>query len=246
MPSVQSHLAGAPNDRDANSSSGNVPGSSTANRLVENSCLFLPSNVLKRERERALDGGKPEDPAQQEARAKRWQALRRSMAPGIDQAEFRLREAQCNDALDNLRTKLYMRTRLYQYKKLNVRHQGPNTRANDALLAIQNKINLSAAKYRSARDAMMSLVGTQAAWEEKYAGTYLPLTTDDVRGLEDDDPATARRKKKQRKGPAEGRKLVSWIWRGAANTADGNVHESKYFPLLMYVDSIHWQIQVSE
>ena len=125
-----------------------------------------------------------------------------------------------------------MRSRLLQYKKLNVRHQAPNVRARNTLSAVEGKIELLVAKYRFARDALQSLVGTAALWQERYGSRFLALRKEDVRALEDDDPATERRKRKmQRKGNeaiSEGRRLVSWIWKGADAGATKDLDASKY------------------
>lgn len=208
--------------------------SDPARRLIENSCLYLPSDLLKLDRDNGpVDLSKPEEVAASQARADRWNASVRAIAPGLVDAEVRLRKAQCTDSIDALRTKIYMRSRLLQYKRLNARHQGATTRARDALSSVDKKIQLLAAKYNAARDALMSLVGRNADWEGTYSRRYLPLRKEDIRALEDDDPATARKKKKMRKeGPAEGRRLVSWIWRGIGAADSDDMNTSKHIILI--------------
>ncbi|KAH9846598.1 hypothetical protein C2E23DRAFT_872278 [Lenzites betulinus] len=124
--------------------------------------------------------------------------------------ETRLRTAQCRDALQDLRNKLHTIEQLYSYKKLNVRNQGPNTRAR-ASIAQQEARKLRAVhKYRRARRALLALCGT-GDWEQEIK----VLLDDDVRGIEEDDPAVIARRKRKRgdkPGPAEGRRRMSWIW----------------------------------
>ncbi|THH17478.1 hypothetical protein EUX98_g9123 [Antrodiella citrinella] len=134
---------------------------------------------------------------------------------GLADAEEKLREAQCFDALDKLRTKIFVRSRLVMYKKNNVRHQGPNTRAQTVLNRHQDKITRLVAKYREARAALLALRGA-GSWEEELQ----VLRDSDIRGMSDDDEKTARKRKKQKKGPAQGSRTISWIWRSTATDGD--------------------------
>ena len=231
MPIVQQRLA----DGSAAPDGGDTPPETAARQLlVEAACLYLPSDILSPEREeRPVNKNDPQDVALAAARDQRRVALLRAMTLELDTVERRLREAQCTDALQGLRTRLYMRTRLLQYKKLNVRHQAPNVRARDALSTVEEKIELLAAKYRRAREALQSLVGTAVQWQQHYGNRFLVLRKEDIRGLEDDDPATARRKKKMRRKRtqpvAEGSRLVSWIWRGADRGTMDDLDASESF-----------------
>ncbi|KAI0694816.1 hypothetical protein C8Q76DRAFT_634374 [Earliella scabrosa] len=134
----------------------------------------------------------------------------------LQNIEARLREAQCRDALQDVRNKLHSLAHLYKYKRVNVRHQGPNTRAR-ADLDKQDERKLRAVeRYRRARRAFLALSGP-GEWEK----TLRVLNDDDVRHMTDDDPHTTLiKRKRSNKGPAEGRRKVSWIWQGA--DADGN------------------------
>ena len=229
MPNVQQRLA------DSSADSPDIsPETAARQLLVEATCLYLPSDLLSPERETApVDKNNPEDVAHAVARDHRRALLLRAITPELDTTEQRLREAQCTDALQGLRTRIYMRTRLLQYKRLNVRHQAPNVRARDALTSVEEKIELLAAKYRRAREALQSLVGTAAQWEQHYGNRFLALRKEDIRALEDDDPATQRKKKKmRRKGKepvAEGSRLISWIWRGADAGSMSDLDASKLF-----------------
>ncbi|TCD59912.1 hypothetical protein EIP91_011195 [Steccherinum ochraceum] len=136
-----------------------------------------------------------------------------SCAEGIVCAEERLREGQCNDALNSMRMKLFIKSRLVTYKKDN----GANTRAQALLKTNQAKINRAACKYRNAYSALLSLRGP-GTWQT----TLCELKDDDIRPLAEDDKDTARKKKKW-KGPAEGRRLLSWIWYSGNNSDSASI-----------------------
>lgn len=144
----------------------------------------------------------------------------------IQEMERRLREAQCRDALQDIRNKLHTIDHLYRYKKLNVRHQGPNTRARSDI-AGQDKRKLQAVqKYRRARQAKLALSG-HGAWETELR----VLNDNDIRALEEDDPnSIAAQKKRKQSGnksvPAEGRRTISWIWRASDTEGSGGMVDS--------------------
>lgn len=239
MPGVQQRIASLnaptqpPTDTSATQPSPNNVATPSASslRLIENTCIYLPSDLLKLDREdKRLDPADATALAERKERAARRDACVRSMATGLVDSEIRLRKAQCSDAIEALRTKLLMRTRLIQYKRINVRNQGRTTRTRHALASVQRKIHLLAAKYTAARDALKSLVGTHDDWVIAYERLYPPLLKEDIRGIEDDDPVTAQKKKRMRKDgpvPAEGRRKTSWIWKGASNTDSDEMNASE-------------------
>ncbi|TFK81526.1 hypothetical protein K466DRAFT_501978 [Polyporus arcularius HHB13444] len=140
----------------------------------------------------------------------------------LQEIEARLREAQCRDALQDLRNKLHSLAHLYKYKKLNVRHQGANTRAHADLNKQEERKRRAAERYRRARRAKLSLSG-RGPWENELR----ELLDDDIRHLSDDDPGLLSKKRKRdhgRPGLGEGRKKISWIWKGA--DTDGNAGET--------------------
>ena len=191
--------------------------------LAENMLLYLPSDVLRLARQ----DREAESPATAAERTARRDTLQRGFAEGLVEAESKLRLAQCHSGLDDLRTKLHMRTQLRNYKKINVRNQRPNLRANEALSSIERRIRRAAGKYRTAREALESLAGTFEAWDLGYAAQLRELKDEDIRSLDADDPDTVRKKKKMKKGKkvAEGSKKVSWIWRGADTNDELNPGE---------------------
>ncbi|KAH9845982.1 hypothetical protein C2E23DRAFT_872607 [Lenzites betulinus] len=124
--------------------------------------------------------------------------------------EIRLRTAQCRDALQDIRNKLHTIDQLYNYKKLNVRNQGPNTRARNSIAQQEARKLRAVQKYRRARHAVAVLSGP-GDWELEFK----LLRDEDVRGIEDDDPAVIEKRKRKRgdkSGPAEGRRRMLWIW----------------------------------
>ncbi|KAI9061263.1 hypothetical protein FKP32DRAFT_1576322 [Trametes sanguinea] len=145
-------------------------------------------------------------------------------AQRLQDIEARLREAQCRDALQEIRNRLHIVNHLYRYKQTNVRHQGPNTRVR-ADLANQDQHRIRAVeKYRRCRRAKFALSG-RGVWEHELR----VLEDKDVRGLDDDDPdAIAIRKRKygDDAGPAEGHRTVSWIWRGGDQGSDSGMADS--------------------
>lgn len=182
------------------------PSSTTAPQHVEATPLFLPSSLSSSDRHAGCK-------------------------LGLADAELRLRKAQCQDALEELRTMIHIRTRLVQYKRYEVRHVGPNTRCNELIKNHENRIHRMANKYRRARKAIMSLLGP-GEWEEELK----ELKAEDLRGLEDDDVVTEERKREQRRKrrkknnlptPAEGSRVQSWIWSGVSE-GNSQYSESEY------------------
>ena len=195
----------------------------------------MPSDVLKAERDSLEDEDTATAPVPNgsgavldDGHAGRRQVLVSGFAPGLVDAELQLQRAQCYSSIEDLRTKLHMRTRFYSYKKLNVRHQGPNTKANEALSSIGRRIQCTADKYRAARNALRSLIGSRADWIAEYHSQIPVLKDTDIRALGADDLETVCRKRKMKKGKkiAEGSVKVSWIWRGADGDGDDGLSAS--------------------
>ncbi|RDX40319.1 hypothetical protein OH76DRAFT_1459536 [Lentinus brumalis] len=143
--------------------------------------------------------------------------------PRLQEIEARLREGQCRDALQNVRNKLHTLSHLYLYKKTHVRHQGASTRARSEISAQDVRKGRAVAKYRRARRAKLALSG-RGAWEVELR----VLEDEDVRGIHDDDPATAKKRKRhgEQLTPAEGRRILSWIWRSGDVEDAGESGES--------------------
>lgn len=95
--------------------------------------MYLPSDVLRLARQERED----KSPIAATERTSKWAVLSKGCVEGLIDAESKLCIAQCHSALDDLRTKLHMRIRLRNYKRINVRNQRPNLRANEALSSIE-------------------------------------------------------------------------------------------------------------
>lgn len=136
---------------------------------------------------------------------------------GLAEIEERLRDAQLYDALDKLRLRLHIKTRLVTFKNRNVRHQGPNTRARRHIDVNETKIVQVAEKYRAARRAKLALAG-HGPWEHEWR----ELAKADVRTmLADDDPINISASASN--SASEGRRTTSWIWMAADRK--GNVDD---------------------
>lgn len=131
--------------------------------------------------------------------------------------EFRLRLAQADEALEELRQQLRLRSHMFFFKDKNVRGQRSNTRSLNLLARVWKKIEASGLKYMCARGAVASLAERTGAvgWDAHLK----ELTKEDMRAFSDEteDQEAKRRKqskKKQKhlKGLGEGKKKLSWIW----------------------------------
>ncbi|KAH9890400.1 hypothetical protein C8Q73DRAFT_652264 [Cubamyces lactineus] len=145
--------------------------------------------------------------------------------PRLQEIEARLREGQCRGVLQELRSKLHTIHQLYTYKKLNVRNQGPNTRARASITHQEAGKARAIRKYRHARRAKLAICGP-GEWERELK----PLEDGDIRGLEEDDPCSTKKKRKRKHGavndPAEGRRRMSWIWHSADQDGSADMIDS--------------------
>lgn len=123
--------------------------------------------------------------------------------------ERRLRQAQANDALDQLRRHLRARSQLYNTKKRDVRGQRYNTRSQTYLKSISDKIAADAARYRAAYAALAALDPKN---EHGWQRSLCLLKPEDIRAMTE-----------RGLGESEGLRTLSWIWRtsGAPGGGDG-------------------------
>lgn len=127
----------------------------------------------------------------------------------LQQYEWRLREAQARDALEEMRHVLRFRSQSYKFKDQNVRGVHNNTRSKKAIAKLDRRIAVAAETYRMARKALEALapaVGVPG-WEKELR----VLAQADIRGLSEG-----------LYGDTEGTKTPSWIWLtiGVAKSAD--------------------------
>lgn len=150
----------------------------------------------------------------------------------LQKLELRLRDGQLQDALDQLRNDLLVKSRLHTYKKSNARRQGATTRTRSRMDRHERKIKLATSRYQGAWRAKLSLIGDSdnVGWHE--------LLQKDVRTMYDVEDAERKNKKKlksakRKRGSdeeegepevdegaveGEGFRTLSWIWMGADNT----------------------------
>jgi len=103
--------------------------------------------------------------------------------------EIKLREAQCYDTLEKIRNVQRSRLSFIGFRNRNIRGQNPNTRAKETLDCLEDKTKALAIKYRSARKALMELLGL-GDWERSLCRLRNgDLTTPDGMEIGIDDPA---------------------------------------------------------
>ena len=118
-------------------------------------------------------------------------------APDLIEKEKRLRLAQVNDALVELRRLLRITLGLWEYKYTQLGpSQRANTRARSIMLRFKEKVNRATERYRAARTALLVL-DPVGSWSQEF----LELKPEHVRlpGRSEDDES-------------EGRRQLSWIW----------------------------------
>ncbi|KAJ7836173.1 hypothetical protein B0H13DRAFT_1652321 [Mycena leptocephala] len=155
---------------------------------------------------------------------------------GLAEMEARLCEAQCNDALVKLRSRLHAKRHVLYWKSSNITGQTGATRSQTLIGQITDRINATATKYRDARRALLSLKGAN------HAPHLKPLKEADLTldGDVKDDESTARKKlsmiaagkgaRTPRHISGTSRKVMSWIWaaRGALNAEEHELHDSLF------------------
>lgn len=158
--------------------------------------------------------------------------------PKLIAYEFRLRTAQCFEALDELRRHLRLRSHMMNHKDRQVTGQRDSTRSRTLLSRTQVKVNASAAKYNRAHVALYAIshisddVGVPDA-------RLRELHTEDIRGFFDDTDkkVKAQKTKKEKLGLGQGQKTTSWIWKVVGtvhDTGDEALQECAYFSLILY------------
>ncbi|KAF8128998.1 hypothetical protein EV363DRAFT_1169765 [Boletus edulis] len=132
----------------------------------------------------------------------------------LQRIEWRFRYAQAFDALKDMRQLLRLRAYLVEFKRLNIRGQGANTRAQNTLKGISAKIQITVARYRRAHDALTVLgrVLGKVGWDTMLR----KLKEEDIRAL---NVGTD--------GQTEGRRTISWIWQGMRTSSNVNNEDSE-------------------
>ncbi|KAF9456024.1 hypothetical protein BDZ94DRAFT_1353138 [Collybia nuda] len=111
---------------------------------------------------------------------------------GLCIIEWKLREGQAYDALEEIRHVLHLRSHLYKHKDCFSRGVKANTRSNVAIENATMRINRASEKYKVARAALISLAPEHALRR---------LDKEDIHGLSEG-----------LYGDTEGTRRPSWIW----------------------------------
>lgn len=119
--------------------------------------------------------------------------------PALKMYEWKLRQGQAYDALEDLRHNLRLRSHLYKEKDRYSRGVAQNTRSNNSIANVQRKIDQVATKYRTARAALIAL--SPGLDVSPWMKDLRRLENADIRGLSEG-----------LFGDTEGRRNVSWIW----------------------------------
>ena len=146
----------------------------------------------------------------------------------LQDIELRLRRAQANDTLDQLKRHLRARARLLSVKKHDVTGQKRNTRSWGYINTVQSRINADVSRYRAAYSALSILDSDNTSdWQR----TLKPLADGDVREMKDGLP-----------GETEGRRSLSWIWKtsGWSGVDDDDEDEQEGKSLHLSLDSSSW------
>jgi hypothetical protein len=123
--------------------------------------------------------------------------------------EIRLRIAQADDALADIRHHLRIISGLWQFKKVNISGtgNGPNTRMRSLYNRFNHRMRQSVLRYRTARSALLAANLEGQNWEDRLKD----LKDSDVRGPGKDD-FYLQEAGKANYGASKGRYEMSWIW----------------------------------
>lgn len=133
--------------------------------------------------------------------------------------EWRLRFTHAEEALNDLRGLLVMRSMMWKSKERHMRGQRQQTRSQNLLEGVERRICAAADKYRRIREALILLAAPlhETSWEKVFP----PLDKSDIVGLSSMDET----------GQSEGRKKLTWIWKVQGmdisddeKTHDGQLH----------------------
>jgi hypothetical protein len=167
-------------------------------------------------------------------------------SPNLVAIEDRLRYAHAQEALQDLRRQLRLRTLANNYTRSNVRSQAPYTRMRTLQEQIKLKIREARRRYRVARSSLLTL---RHGGDEGWKNILRKLRTKDIRGLNERHLSSSERNRARDseddtsesneedpettlvRGVAlgEGRQTASWIWYSLGmNEAIGDVAGGMY------------------
>lgn len=153
-------------------------------------------------------------------------------SPGLLVMEAKLREAQCYDALNAIRSLLHARSHLITFRNDNVTGQHAVTRSRSLITRIGDKLRFQAIKYRRARKALISLPSEDSSI---YAVLRELKDLDIALGHEKENDTAAWQKLSQVGSRAPRRKPdggigggLSWIWTTGLDSSSAplSIHSS--------------------
>lgn len=132
---------------------------------------------------------------------------------GVVEKEDKLREAQCHDALETIRSMQRTRRSVRSFRKRHIRGQRRTGRTMAIIVRLEAKSDMAVAKYRAARAALVELRG-----EGTWMAMLRVLEAKDVAALDSGvfDTDLPAQKKQRMNGSAtqygSGSHEISWIW----------------------------------
>ncbi|KAJ7173531.1 hypothetical protein C8R46DRAFT_1161384 [Mycena filopes] len=196
---------------------------------------FMPGlSALTTAAEEARD---PDEPPPMAEHIRLWmpselkaEARRRACRKGVAEVEARVRQAQCVDALNNLRSRLHAQQHLITWRNSNSVGQSAATRSATLIGRVGDRISRVADKYRRARVALIELKGPA------FAAQFKVLEAKDLNtNVREESDAKARKRlgrlgssKRARNEPTTGKKSFSWLWTagGGPGEDEAELHES--------------------
>ena len=138
--------------------------------------------------------------------------------------EIRLRIAQADDALADIRHHLRIISGLWQFKKVNISGTGnrPNTRMRSLFNRFNHRMRQSVLRYRAARSALLAAKLDGQDWEDRLKD----LKDSDVRGPGRDD-FYLQEPGKANYGASKGRYEMSWIWLVPQSKSEADTNSSE-------------------
>jgi hypothetical protein len=154
--------------------------------------------------------------------------LRYGCQRGVAEMEARLRVAQCDDALANIRSRLHAKRFLISFRDCNITGQIRATKSRTLIQQVGERVTASSQKYTQARNALIQLEGADAYPRFKELKQQDLMLDGEV---QDDDALAVKRlkmiavgkgKRTPRHVKGSSKRVMSWIW-----TAQGSESEDE-------------------
>ncbi|KAF8839151.1 hypothetical protein BDN67DRAFT_982034, partial [Paxillus ammoniavirescens] len=145
--------------------------------------LFIPGVAALRDAVTETTGDNPPTPEDFALHLPSQICSKVACSPELEEIEWKLREGQAHDALNELQQALHSRTYILKFKDRFLRGQGANTCAHNCLKSVDDKINASASKYRAVHHTLLTL--SSLLGKVGWKSTFNTLADDDIRGMSD-------------------------------------------------------------